>query len=123
MPISPRRTGSDMAVRLANLRGRAALLLGEAAVGHAAPERAPEICAGRTERPVTFIGGDMRVLTSNCGAGAATSLEEYRSRGGYLGLQKALAMAPGEVIGAIKAAGLVGRGGAAFRRRASWSLM
>ena len=41
-------------------------------------------------------------------------LAEYRARGGYQALVKALSGAPEQVIGAIKDAGLRGRGGAAF---------
>jgi NADH-quinone oxidoreductase subunit F len=95
-----------------------ALLLGEAAVGRAAG--AADICAGRHQRPVTFVGGDIRRLTSNCGTGSPTSLAAYRNGGGYAGLEKALALPPAEVIGLIKAAGLVGRGGAAFPTGIKW---
>jgi NADH-quinone oxidoreductase subunit F len=97
-----------------------ALLAGEAAVGHVAPEAAPQICAGRHDRPVTFVGGDIRTLTGNCGTGTPTPLSAYRNGGGYAGLEKALALPPGEVIAAIKAAGLVGRGGAAFPTGIKW---
>ena len=41
-------------------------------------------------------------------------LADYRARGGYQALTKALSGAPEQVIGAIKDAGLRGRGGAAF---------
>jgi NADH-quinone oxidoreductase subunit F len=97
-----------------------ALLLGEAALGRAAPEQAAEICARSVERPISFVGGDIRILTSNCGQGHSTSLADYSSGGGYAGLKKALTMTPQDVLAAVKAAGLVGRGGAAFPTGIKW---
>jgi NADH-quinone oxidoreductase subunit F len=97
-----------------------ALLVGEAAVAHAQPERTAEICAGGLRRPVSFVGGGMRLLTANCGRGEPTALADYRARGGYAGLKRALAMAPQAVIAEIKACGLVGRGGAAFPTGIKW---
>jgi NADH-quinone oxidoreductase subunit F len=97
-----------------------ALLVGETAVGRAAPERAAEICARSVERPISFVGGDIRILTSNCGQGYPTSLADYSRGGGYQGLKKALTMTPQDVIAEVKAAGLVGRGGAAFPTGIKW---
>jgi NADH-quinone oxidoreductase subunit F len=97
-----------------------ALLVGEAAIGRANPGRAAEICAGSGARAVSFVGGDIRILTSNCGQGQPTSLATYRTRGGYAALKKALQMAPQDVLAEVKAAGLVGRGGAAFPTGVKW---
>jgi NADH-quinone oxidoreductase subunit F len=97
-----------------------ALLVGETAVGRAAPERTAEICARSVERPISFVGGDIRILTSNCGQGYPTSLADYSRGGGYQGLKKALTMTPQDVIAEVKAAGLVGRGGAAFPTGIKW---
>jgi NADH-quinone oxidoreductase subunit F len=97
-----------------------ALLVGERAIGNAAPAQAPEICARGGQRPVSFIGGDIRKLTSNCGQGHPTSLAAYRNAGGYSGLKNALAMAPQDVLAEVKAAGLMGRGGAAFPTGIKW---
>src|SRR5262249_52747542 len=58
--------------------------------------------------------GDIRILTSNCGSGHPTSLTDYRARGGYAGLKRSLTLTPQAVLGEVKAAGLLGRGGAAF---------
>jgi NADH-quinone oxidoreductase subunit F len=76
--------------------------------------------AGKLARPRTHVAGECRVLTANCGEGAKTSLEEYTLGGGYAGLRKALQIQPQEVIEAVKAAGLVGRGGAAFPTGVKW---
>jgi NADH-quinone oxidoreductase subunit F len=97
-----------------------ALLVGDSAMGRAAPERAAEFCAGSIERPISFVSGDIRILTSNCGQGHCTSLADYSSGGGYAGLKKALTMTPQDVIAEVKAARLVGRGGAAFPTGIKW---
>jgi NADH-quinone oxidoreductase subunit F len=49
-------------------------------------------------------------------------LEEYRARGGYKGLAKALTTTPDSVIGEILEAGLRGRGGAGFSTGKKWAL-
>jgi NADH-quinone oxidoreductase subunit F len=97
-----------------------ALLIGEAAAGAISPDAVPALCAGTSPRPITYVAGDLRLLTANCGNGRTTSLAEYTSRGGYRALRKALGMKPGEVLGEVKAAGLVGRGGAAFPTGIKW---
>jgi NADH-quinone oxidoreductase subunit F len=97
-----------------------ALLVGEATLGHADPEQAAGICAPSGERAVSIVGGDIRSLTNNCGQGHPTSLADYRARGGYAGLKKTLTMPPQDVLAEVKAAGLVGRGGAAFPTGVKW---
>jgi len=72
------------------------------------------------EKPYGIIGGDLSLLTSNCGKGRPTSLSEYETSGGFNALRKALQMAPDAVIAEVKASGLVGRGGAAFPTGIKW---
>jgi NADH-quinone oxidoreductase subunit F len=67
-------------------------------------------------RPPSRVYGSIRLLTKNC-KGDTTSLQAY---GDYTALEKARKMAPAEVIAEIKAAGLVGRGGAAFPTGIKW---
>lgn len=67
-------------------------------------------------RPRSVVGGSIRLLTANCGRGTA-SLEAH---GSYLAFKKAIALRPERVIAEIKAAGLVGRGGAAFPTGIKW---
>jgi len=97
-----------------------ALLVQGAAVGQASRRTWEELAEGRTHRPHSIIGGDIRILTANCGHGHTTFLNEYRARGGYVGLRRALKMTPLEVIEMVKASGLVGRGGAAFPTGIKW---
>ncbi|HJW90836.1 MAG TPA: NAD(P)H-dependent oxidoreductase subunit E, partial [Anaerolineales bacterium] len=89
-------------------------LVGETAVTRIDPSQVERLFAVGADSPESHVAGDLRILTANCGTGRPTSLESYREKGGYGGLKKALGMAPAEVIAEVKAAGLVGRGGAAF---------
>jgi NADH-quinone oxidoreductase subunit F len=50
-----------------------------------------------------------------------TSLDDYRSQGGYRSLANALAAGPRAVIEEITASGLLGRGGAAFPTGRKWA--
>ncbi|MGB7875813.1 MAG: NAD(P)H-dependent oxidoreductase subunit E, partial [Anaerolineales bacterium] len=72
--------------------------------------------AMENSRPLSMVYGQDRLLTKNCG-GETTTLETY---GEYAALKKARKMNPAEVIAEIKAAGLVGRGGAAFPTAIKW---
>lgn len=79
-----------------------------------------EMVANTSRRHQTLVGGDVAVLTRNCGRGKTTWLSEYRASGGYLGLERALKRQPKEIIDEVKASGLVGRGGAAFPTGLKW---
>ena len=124
--IQPGETTSDGAFALENapclgLCDRApALLVGEAAHAPASLERIDEIAVTQKAEGQSYVDGDIRLLTSNCGQNRTTALGEYSARGGYAALKKALSMAPQAVIEEIKAAGLVGRGGAAFPTGIKW---
>jgi len=98
-----------------------ALLVNERPVGRAAALSPTEIIQGDSSLPPgSFLGGDLRLLTANCGKGRPTPLREYLENGGYTGLRKALSMAPQAVIAEVKKSGLVGRGGAAFPTGVKW---
>lgn len=94
-----------------------AVLVGEKAIGRADPAQVADLIAGLGHPASGLIGGDIRILTANCGKGRATSLTEY---GDYAGLKKARATSPEAVMAEVKAAGLVGRGGAAFPTGIKW---
>ncbi len=91
-----------------------AALVGQTPVGNIKPQDAHQVIAGNGAQLIPVIGGEVRLLTANCGKGRPTSLKEYEAHGGYQGLRKSLQISPTEVITAVKASGLVGRGGAAF---------
>jgi NADH-quinone oxidoreductase subunit F len=91
-----------------------AALVGDRPLGHVSPDQVAGILQGEGQPPRAVIAGDIRLLTVNCGHDRPTSLAEYQASGGYTGLRKALVGSPQAVIAEVKAAGLVGRGGAAF---------
>jgi NADH-quinone oxidoreductase subunit F len=97
-----------------------AVMVGDAAIGHAGSIEPQHICRGKGNRPCSTVGGDVNILTSNCGNGKPTDLAEYQAKGGYQALQTALRMGPQSVIDAVKRSGLVGRGGAAFPTGVKW---
>src|SRR5262245_991283 len=67
----------------------------------------------------------MQGITTTClnGRGAWEKLADYRAKGGYDGLKRALEMTPEAVIDLIKAAGLRGRGGAGFPAATKWGFI
>ena len=69
-----------------------------------------------------MVQGQVRLILRNCGVIDPTSFHHYLARGGYLGLEHALRMAPEDVIEQVKVAGLRGRGGAGFPTWFKWQL-
>ena len=63
------------------------------------------------------------VLTHGWGQERSWTLDSYRERGGYQGLEKARTMEPAAIIDAVKASGLRGRGGAGFPTGLKWSFL
>jgi NADH-quinone oxidoreductase subunit F len=64
------------------------------------------------------------VLLRRVGKPNSTSLESYRADGGYRALTKALnEMTPAQVVDAVKASGLRGRGGAGFPCGLKWTFL
>ncbi|HEX5824708.1 MAG TPA: NAD(P)H-dependent oxidoreductase subunit E [Candidatus Limnocylindrales bacterium] len=60
-------------------------------------------------------------LLARIGVVDPTSLEDYRAQGGFVALARARAIGPQQVIEEVTAAGLVGRGGAAFPTGRKWA--
>lgn len=61
-----------------------------------------------------------RVTFKRVGVIDPLSIDDYRRRGGYTGLERVMGMAPREVVEEIKLSGLRGRGGAAFPTGVKW---
>jgi len=62
----------------------------------------------------------LRIALRNCGIVDPEDIGHYLARGGYRGLEKALAASPQEVIQEVKVSGLRGRGGAGFPTGTKW---
>jgi NADH-quinone oxidoreductase subunit F len=100
-----------------------AALVGDLPVGHI-DASAPESWIGRsTAAPLGRVTGDPRWLSGRVGRQAPDDIGAYIAGGGYLGLRRALEeLDPAGVVAEVKAAGLVGRGGAAFPTGAKWEM-
>jgi formate dehydrogenase iron-sulfur subunit len=61
-----------------------------------------------------------RLTFARCGIIAATSVDEYKALGGYVGLQNALKISSADIVKEVLDSGLRGRGGAAFPTGIKW---
>jgi len=74
---------------------------------------------GLTEQ-LPYFAKQQRVTFARVGLTDPLALDDYAAHGGWVGLDKALAMAPGAVVGQVVESGLRGRGGAAFPAGIKW---
>lgn len=83
------------------------------------PADAPHIESPGSFRLPQFGDESLRLLR-RIGVVDPTSLSSFREHGGYAALEKALAIGGQAVIDEVRAAGLTGRGGAAFPTAIKW---
>jgi len=69
---------------------------------------------------IDWLASQQRLTFYRAGWIDPVSLDEYRSMGGYKGLQRALEMSAQAIIDEVKESGLRGRGGAAFPTGIKW---
>lgn len=117
---SPSSFTVEMAPCLGLCEHAPAVLIQGQPVARANRQTWQDLVSGKGERPSSMLGGTVSILTANCGLGHTVELSEYLGLGGYQALRKALHMPPQGIIEEIKAAGLVGRGGAAFPTGLKW---
>jgi NADH-quinone oxidoreductase subunit F len=63
------------------------------------------------------------IISAAWGKPNSWTLDEYKKRGGYKGLEKALELAPAQIIDEVKKSNLRGRGGAGFPTGLKWSFV
>ncbi|MFY9348998.1 NADH-ubiquinone oxidoreductase-F iron-sulfur binding region domain-containing protein [Sphingobium sp.] len=67
-----------------------------------------------------FFASQQRFTFARCGVIDPLSLADYAAHGGWKGLEAARALSPQQVVDAVKASGLRGRGGAGFPTGIKW---
>ncbi|MEX2642104.1 MAG: NADH-quinone oxidoreductase subunit NuoF [Acetobacterales bacterium] len=77
------------------------------------------LCIGLVE-DLPYLKSQQRLTFSRCGVIDPLSLAEYEQYGGLRGLRRALDMAPVDIVEAVTASGLRGRGGAGFPAGIKW---
>ncbi len=97
-----------------------AALHGERPAGELAPADVEAFLAGTYPEPNAKVYGSPLWTLARLGKVDPASLSDYESQSGYAGLRKAVAMTPDEVISAVEASGIVGRGGAMFPTGRKW---
>ncbi len=68
----------------------------------------------------TFLASQQRLTFARAGKTRPLSLDDYAATGGWMGLDRARAMAPQQVVEEVIASGLRGRGGAGFPAGIKW---
>jgi len=69
---------------------------------------------------IPWLKGQQRLTFERVGIVDPASVEDYVAHGGYVGLRRALELTGAEVVQAVTASGLRGRGGAAFPTGIKW---
>ena len=77
------------------------------------------LCLGPT-KDIPFLKSQTRLTFARCGVTDPLSLEDYRAYQGIKGLEKAVSMAPADIVSQVTQSGLRGRGGAGFPTGIKW---
>ncbi|PTM96461.1 formate dehydrogenase beta subunit [Mycoplana dimorpha] len=77
------------------------------------------LCHGPT-KDIPFLKQQTRLTFARCGLTDPLSLDDYRALRGLAGLEKAVAMAPIDIVTEVTDSGLRGRGGAGFPTGIKW---
>lgn len=80
---------------------------------------AHRLCLGLT-KDIPFLKSQTRLTFARCGVTDPLSLRDYRTYQGMKGLEKAVAMAPLDIVAEVTQSGLRGRGGAGFPTGIKW---
>ena len=100
-----------------------ALLAGLERHAPGSAERLDSLLTGSPGPDELRIGGLVKVALANVGVVDPSSLSDYKAQGGMAAWGKALReMTPADVMEAVKASKLLGRGGAAFSAGLKWQL-
>jgi formate dehydrogenase iron-sulfur subunit len=69
---------------------------------------------------ISFLARQTRLTFARCGITDPVSLDDYKAHDGLKGLQKAVTMAPADIVKDVTESGLRGRGGAGFPTGIKW---
>ncbi|HEU5257991.1 MAG TPA: NADH-ubiquinone oxidoreductase-F iron-sulfur binding region domain-containing protein, partial [Vicinamibacterales bacterium] len=69
---------------------------------------------------ISYLAKQERLTCARVGVIDPVSLDDYRAHRGFAGLERALAMAPADIVKEVTDSGLRGRGGAAFPTGIKW---
>ena len=100
--------------------------IGGTGFGPASPEDVPAILNGSSAKCIgaiashPFIAKQQRLTFARAGRTRPLSLDDYEASGGWVGLRRAKAMAPADVVAEVTQSGLRGRGGAGFPAGIKW---